>query len=179
MKRWIWVLPAAGAVAVGARLTIDLPGEVVDTTLQTLAVFLAGGVLGPWRGMASVALYLALGAAGLPVFSDGGAGVDHLFGPTAGYLFGFIGCAGWMGAAGARGWDRTFAGALAAALLATAAVLAVGAPVLAWRTELGMLEALQVGALAPLPGGLVKAVVVAGALWAWRRWGPAGAPPNA
>lgn len=159
MKRWLPVPLAALAIALGARVTLDLPGTDIQTTLQTLAVFVAGGWLGPWRGMAAVALYLGVGALGAPVYSDGGAGVDHLFGPTAGYLFGFIACAGLVGALWPR--KKTFAWALCVAVLATVLVLALGVPVLAWKTGMPLAEAIEKGGLAPLPGGLVKAVATA------------------
>lgn len=62
----------------------------VPITLQTLAVTLAALCLGPWRGAAAVALYVLVGAAGLPVFAGGKAGVAVLLGPTGGYLLAFV-----------------------------------------------------------------------------------------
>lgn len=62
----------------------------VPITLQTLAVTLAALCLGPWRGAAAVTLYVLVGAAGLPVFAGGKAGVAVLLGPTGGYLLSFI-----------------------------------------------------------------------------------------
>jgi hypothetical protein len=56
----------------------------VSMTLQTFAVLLAGAVLGPWRGAATVLRYLAMGAVGWPVFSAGAAGGAVLWGPAAG-----------------------------------------------------------------------------------------------
>ena len=61
----------------------------VPITLQTFGVLLAGAVLGAKRGFLAVLVYLALGAAGLPVFSGGAAGPAVLVGPTSGYLIGF------------------------------------------------------------------------------------------
>lgn len=62
----------------------------VPITLQTLAVSLAALCLGPWRGAGAVALYVLVGAAGLPIFAQGRAGVAVLLGPTGGYLLAFI-----------------------------------------------------------------------------------------
>ncbi len=62
---------------------------IVPITLQTFGVLLAGAVLGAKRGFLAVLVYLALGAAGLPVFSGGNAGPAVLVGPTSGYLIGF------------------------------------------------------------------------------------------
>lgn len=61
----------------------------VPFTLQTLGVALAGLCLGPIRGFAAVALYVAMGAAGLPVFNKGASGIGAILGPTGGYLLSF------------------------------------------------------------------------------------------
>ncbi|MBW3081250.1 biotin transporter BioY [Bifidobacterium saguinibicoloris] len=77
----LWVSSAAGA--------IPIPGTPVPITLQTFVVMLAGLML-TWRQAgASVAAYLAAGAAGLPVFA-GGSSIMALFGPSAGFLLGFL-----------------------------------------------------------------------------------------
>ncbi|MBR5263902.1 MAG: biotin transporter BioY [Clostridia bacterium] len=68
-------------------------------TLQTLAVFLCVGVLGPKKAIATVVCYLALGAAGLPVFAGFRGGVAHLVGATGGFLIGFVpavAVCGWL-----------------------------------------------------------------------------------
>lgn len=62
----------------------------VPITLQTLGIMLAGLVLGPWRGVAAVAVFVAMGLAGLPVFSGGAGGLGVLGGPTAGYILGWL-----------------------------------------------------------------------------------------
>ena len=79
----------AALVAVCAVLpSINVAGPV-PITLQTFGVLLTGAVLGARRGFLAVLLYLALGAAGLPVFAGGAAGLGVLAGPSAGYLVGF------------------------------------------------------------------------------------------
>lgn len=76
-------------IAVCAYLNVGVfPG--VPFTLQTFALFLACFVLGWKQAELCVALYLALGAAGLPVFSGFRGGVGVLFGATGGYLWGFL-----------------------------------------------------------------------------------------
>lgn len=78
----------AALIAVCAILpAISIAGPV-PITLQTFAVLLAGAVLGPVRGFLAVLLYVAAGAAGLPIFSGGAAGIAVLQGPSAGYLVG-------------------------------------------------------------------------------------------
>lgn len=66
-----------------------IPIGPVPITLQTLAVVLAGLVLGPWRGMAATALYLVVGLVGLPVFAGGAGGLGVLAKPSVGYLLSF------------------------------------------------------------------------------------------
>jgi biotin transport system substrate-specific component len=84
------VIGFAGALAAAAQVAIPLPGTPVPITLQPMVVVLAGMMLGPTLGASSMALYLALGAAGLPVFAPVGLpGVARLLGPTGGYLIAF------------------------------------------------------------------------------------------
>lgn len=64
--------------------------SAVPFTMQTFAVFLTLGLLGGKTGTAAISVYLLLGAAGMPVFSGFRGGVGMLFGPTGGYLMGFL-----------------------------------------------------------------------------------------
>lgn len=68
---------------------IHVGAGIVPITLQTFAVLLSGAVLGARRGFLAALLYLAIGAAGLPVFSGGAAGLGVFAGPTMGYLVAF------------------------------------------------------------------------------------------
>ena len=68
-------------------LSIPLP---IPVTLQTFGLFLLGGLLPPKQRLATVAVYLMLGAIGLPVFASFQGGVGILFGPTGGFLLGFF-----------------------------------------------------------------------------------------
>ena len=78
----------AALIAVGAFIAV--PVGPVPIVLQNLFVMLAGLLLGSKWGLASVSLYLLAGICGLPVFSGGGAGLGHFFGPTGGYLIGYL-----------------------------------------------------------------------------------------
>lgn len=77
----------AAILAVSAWLTIPGP---VPFTLQTFAVFAALGLLGGKRGTIAIAIYLVLGAVGLPVFSGFRGGFGVLLGSTGGYIAGFL-----------------------------------------------------------------------------------------
>lgn len=78
------------ATALGAYIRIPMPGTPVPITLQTFFVVLSGAVLGTRLGVFSQAGYIFLGAAGLPVFQGYASGAAHIFGPTGGYLAGFV-----------------------------------------------------------------------------------------
>ena len=78
-------------VAAAAQVSVPLPGTPVPMTLQPMAVLLVGGLLGARLGALSMILYLAMGAAGLPVFTPTVPllGVARLLGPTGGYLLAY------------------------------------------------------------------------------------------
>ncbi|WP_435300162.1 biotin transporter BioY [Timonella sp. A28] len=80
---------AAFIAACAVAPSITLVGIPAPITLQTLGVMLAGLTLGARRGILAVLLYLAVGAAGLPVFARGGSGLAPFTGPTVGYLIAF------------------------------------------------------------------------------------------
>ena len=82
-----WIVSFALFAAIGARL--EIPHQPVPYTFQTLAVILAGGILGSRNGFLSMMLYLTLGLIGMPVFAGGGFGLLKLIGPTGGYLLSF------------------------------------------------------------------------------------------
>ena len=83
------VLISMFAVLISICSWITIP-MAVPFTMQTFAIFCALGVLGGKRGTLSLVIYLLLGMVGLPVFSGFKSGVAVLFGPTGGYLIGFL-----------------------------------------------------------------------------------------
>lgn len=90
VRRSVAILAGALLVALGAQIAIPLPMTPVPITLQVPAVLIVGGLLGPAVGASSMVAYLALGAAGLPVFAPTGpSGIARLLGPTGGYLLAY------------------------------------------------------------------------------------------
>lgn len=170
----LYLLTAVAALAAASQLTFALPGTPVPQTGQTLAVLLVGALAGPARGPAAVGLYLALGAAGLPVFADGGSGMTALTGGTGGFLVGFLpaaALAGWASRqiasrATAVRWRQLVA--LACALLGChALILACGWVRLA--ALIGPADAFGAGVAPFVAGALAKSLVAATATWlAWR-----------
>jgi len=163
----VLIVGASVLTALAAQVAIPLPFSPVPMTGQTFAVLLTGAVLGPRRGALAQLLYLLEGAAGLPVFAGFAAGPHTLFGPTAGYLFAFPIAAAVTGALCARGWDRRFGTMLAAMLLGSVAIFALG---LAGLARFVPSRALVTAGLLPfLPGDLLKAALAALAFpLAWR-----------
>ena len=84
------VVAFALAAGLSAHVVIPLPHTPVPITLQTLVVLLAGATLGSRYGTLSMAFYLLLGTTGYHVFAGGGWGLQTVFGPTGGYLLGFV-----------------------------------------------------------------------------------------
>ena len=177
------LLVVAGIGVLTASAWLSVPFFPVPLTMQTLAVLLVGGLLGPKRGLAAVAGYLALGLAGAPVFHGGLGGPAVLLGPTGGYLVGFLPAALLMGLA-AR-WALRGARQLrplgqllvlaAGAVSAEVAIYCLGVPWLALFAGLGLGEAAAVGFVPFLLGDLLKAAVAVGAVRGGRsalaRWG--------
>ncbi len=91
IRRAAAVVLGALLVAAAAQVAVPLPGTPVPMTLQPLAVLLVGGLLGAPLGALSMILYLAMGAAGLPVFTPTVplVGFARLLGPTGGYLLAY------------------------------------------------------------------------------------------
>ena len=86
-KAHIYTIPAIGAALIAVLAQISLPIGPVPFTLQNFAIGLIATVFRPRESVLSVALYLLLGAIGLPVFAGAGAGFHVLAGPSAGYLW--------------------------------------------------------------------------------------------
>ncbi len=94
-----WVIAFSLVTAACAQISIHVPFTPVPITGQTFAVLLSGAVLGWRRGFLSQVVYLAEGAAGMPVFAGGAGGALHLIGPTGGYLLCYplaAALVGWM-----------------------------------------------------------------------------------
>lgn len=88
--RVIGILIFITLTALGAFVRIPLPFTPVPITLQTFFVLLSGALLGSRLGVISQLSYIFLGFVGMPVFTGAGSGALYLFGPTGGYIFGFM-----------------------------------------------------------------------------------------
>ena len=140
---------------------VQVPMVPAPVTLQTAMVLLAGVMLGPIAGAASVALYLGMGISGLPVFAGPVAGPAYLVGPTGGYLVGFFAgvvIVGMIAGPGRHSLARLGTGTG----LGSVAILACGAAWLATgiRQGVSVETALAIGVVPFLPGAVAKMMIV-------------------
>lgn len=155
---WIQILGASFLIAFAAQIEILLPFTPVPLTCQTLGVLFVGALLGSRKGALSVLLYLAEGAAGLPVLSGGSFGILQFVGPTGGYLAGFVAQAYIVGWFSEKEEQFQILKALAAVLLACAVQMACG---LLWLSVyVGWNHLLALGLYPFIPGELLKALLV-------------------
>jgi biotin transport system substrate-specific component len=164
-------LIASGAVITAYAAQLVIPMWPVPITAQTLAVLLVGSVLGATRGAISLMVYFSMGAVGLPVFS---AATSLSFGPTFGYLIGFVAAASVVGWLSQRGWHKSVAGVLGSFAIANSVIYLFGLPWLAFALgALGIandfVSVTAVG-LAPFIVGDVLKMILAAALLplAWK-----------
>jgi biotin transport system substrate-specific component len=164
-------LPQKGAMRLTTQILLALAGTLlltvsaktkvmlgpVDLSLQTLAVLLIATAFGLRLGLATLLLYMAEGAAGLPVFQstpEKGIGLAYMLGSTGGYLAGFVVMAAIVGWAADRGWDRNPLKLAGAMLVAEVVMMAMG---FAWLAMLiGPEKSWQFGVLPFVMGDLIK-----------------------
>jgi biotin transport system substrate-specific component len=129
-----------------AKIAVPVWPSPVPVTMGSFAVLMLGAAYGPRLGLVTIAVYMALGAAGWDVFAGTSAelnGIAYMTGSTGGYLVGWVLATLALGLAARRGWDRTMTGMAAAMAVGTAIVYVPGVlwlgvlygwdePILAW-----------------------------------------------
>lgn len=159
------LLLIAGAsmlIAIAAQVNVMIPFTPVPLTLQPLAVLLIGVTLGATRGAAAAALYLLEGISGMPVFTNGGAGLIWLAGPTGGYLLSYPLAAGVAGYISERGWGSNILRATAGMLAALAIIFAGGWSWLA--VQVGAQQAWMLGVAPFIVADMIKVAIGAAIL---------------
>ena len=167
-RQVILVVGGSLFVALCAHITVPLPFTPVPLTLQNFAVLLVGLLLGSRRGFAALALYLAEGATGLPVFSPiGPGGIAHLFGPTGGFLLAYP-LVAWVSGYVLEHGRKTFARAAIAGLLGEVVLFTGG---LAWLAVLthSVVQAFRWGLYWFLFAEIIKVMMAAGIASRWQR----------
>lgn len=149
---------------VSAYIIIPLPFSFSPLALQTLIVNLTGYVLNAKQAFMTMLVYLLVGLAGVPVFTGGSAGPGKLFGPTGGYIIGFLFTAVFL--AYFRGEKYSFKRyALLGCVIGIPLIYVFGVVQLKLITGMGWDKAIMTGALPFIPLDIVKclaAAVIAG-----------------
>jgi len=162
-KRVCRVLAVTGFViltALSAFVRIPLPFTPVPFTLQTFFVLLSGSLLGRRLGLFTQSLYMFLGIFGFQVFTGTGSGSLYLFGPTGGYIVGFVLAsflAGGLFAREKQSWLVVFLGLLFADL----ALLFCGTLWLKISLSCPLSQAFLLGFLPFIPGDILKIIFAA------------------
>lgn len=169
-------VPESGAARLAVQVALVVVGSLllalsakakvvlgpVDLSLQTLVVLLIAAAFGFRLGVATLFLYLAEGAAGLPVFQstpEKGIGLAYMVGPTGGFLAGFLVMAAIVGWAIDRGWGRNIVKLLAAMLVAEIVMFAMG---MSWLSQfIGLEKAWQFGVQPFIVPDLIKVGIAA------------------
>ena len=157
------ILAIAGSLVLWLSAKIQIPFYPVPMTMQTFVVLVIGMVYGWKLGAATILLYLAEGAAGLPVFAgtpEKGIGIAYMMSGTGGYLVGYVLAAALCGWLAEKGWDKNTVTTALAMLLGN---IVLYVPGLLW---LGILfgwdkPILEWGLIPFIPGDLLKLALAA------------------
>lgn len=151
-------LIVCGSLLIGLCAQVSI-GWPIPVTGQTFAVLMTGALFGARRGSLCVLAYIAEGAAGLPVFAAGRAGLGVLLGPTGGYLAGFIVAAYVTGRLAEKGWDRRIWTTVLAMVFGNVVIYAFG---VGWLCQIvGIKSVLAVGLYPFIGGDLLKIALAA------------------
>ena len=171
-------LVVAGSLLIAglAQLSIKLPFTPVPITGQTFGVLLVGTAMGWALGGATLLLYLAEGAIGLPFFAEGRSGLEvlGLASASGGYLWGFLLAAFLTGALANRGWDRSLRSSISVMLLGNVVIYAAGVPWLMYAIDVPLEQGLEFGLYPFVIGDVLKLLLAAGILpaaWTFVRRG--------
>lgn len=157
-KDLILIAMFAALTVVLAQITIPLPFTPVPITLTPLAFLIAGALLGPYKGGLSILIYVLLGMTGLPVFAGFSGGIGILFGPTGGYIIGFILGAMIVGFLMYL-FPRKIGGYIIAMIIGTIACYTLGTIWFMISLDRKLLESLFLCVIPYIPGDILKIIV--------------------
>lgn len=152
------VLAGLAFLIIAGQIAIPLWFTPVPLSLATFAVLLSGATLGPTRAALSTMLYLALGAAGAPIFADHASGWSFA---SFGYIMGYVPAAIVVGLLARRRADRSMLSTVATACLGSLLIYAAGLPWLIAFLDVDLATGLELGVYPFLVGDAVKALAAA------------------
>lgn len=157
---------ALGVMLLFACSQIQIPLKPVPITLQTLAVMLIGLTYRPRQAFEAVFAYLLLGAIGAPVFSGFSGGYANLFGPTGGFLAGFLVAAPLAAWIFSKFDQKSWGPIFASCAIGQASIYVLG---VTWLAKfVGFESALKAGVLPFILPGLAKIFILASLIRAIR-----------
>lgn len=148
----------SAVICVLGPLALNIPVSPVPISLGTLAIYFVVSVLGMKLGTLSVVIYILLGLVGVPVFANFTSGPEKLFGPTGGYIIGYIFMALICGFFVDK-WGKKLPIYFLGMLLGTAVCYLFGTALLAYQMSLTFSQALAAGVIPYIPGDLVKLII--------------------
>lgn len=160
LRRLVYISLFTALIIVGGYLSLPLPLSPVPIVLADFFVMLSGLLLGGRAGAASVGLLIFLSLIGLPVLAGGGAGIAVYFGPTGGFILGYLACAsvaGWISNKGIPGTIKD----LTALVFGNALLYALGVPWLKFVAKLSWEQAIAFGLLPFMVGMVIKIITAA------------------
>ncbi|MCK4777412.1 MAG: biotin transporter BioY [Actinomycetia bacterium] len=146
-------------IAFGAIITVPLPLTPVPVTLQVFFICLVSALLGARIALYSVSIYLVLGFIGLPVFAGGKSGIGILFGPTGGYLYGFLFAGFIMGLLIERKKNAGYVFSFLSMLIGIAIIYMFGSVHLMLVAKLDVFSALISGVIPFILPDIIKAII--------------------
>lgn len=138
--------------------SLNIPISPVPISLSSLAVYISVFVIGWKRATLSVFVYILIGLAGLPVFSNFGSGIGKVVGPTGGYLIGYLFIAFVGGNLLERFYDRKWM-RVVALLSGTAVMYLLGTLWLSYVLDLTLTESLWLGVIPYIPADIIKIII--------------------
>ncbi|MGB8450779.1 MAG: biotin transporter BioY [Anaerocolumna sp.] len=145
-------------IIIGGYLSVPIPVGPVPIVLADFFVMVTGLFLGKKWGLSSVVLYIFLGAIGLPVYASGKAGLAVLFGPTGGFLFGYLALVFAIGFISGMGKPSLLKN-MTALIIGNIFLYVFGVPWLKVVMHLTWGKALAAGLIPFIPGIIIKIIV--------------------
>ena len=145
-------------IIIGSYISIPIPASPVPIVLADFFVMLTGLFLGWKYGLLSVGLYLGLGVLGLPIFSGGSSGFAAIWGPTGGFLIGYLLLAATIGFITRKEKSSLVIDSIAI-LLGNVFLYVVGITWLKIRLDMSWSAAVAAGLVPFIPGAMIKIIV--------------------
>ena len=155
-----WILVFFGVLFLSVSSYIKIPFYPVPLTMQTLAVLLIAMSYGFSRGTLTVSTYLSLGFVGMPVFASG-SGIAYMFGPTGGYLIGFLFATVVIGYLSDRGMSKKWSYTILCMLAGNIIIYIFGLVHLQNLLNINLTRTLEIGLYPFIYGDFLKIILAA------------------